>query len=293
MNGELQVRKAFDAKDNVFSCASNRRSETLENGQICAFDAHNVYETASTMIRSESSCWADAVEEEEAETGSALPQPVDRTISDTRHQPTEYSNAEKLDRNESAGGSRGDVDFRGRGVGFGGRGGRGGSFGDAGSGARFDSFGGSERRHGRGARGEDRGEDRGGLPPRRPGWQPPAIPSEESRAARPRLKLKPRSEQAGSGDQTSGGSSSIFGQAKPIDTTAKMAALDVRDSNMKRADKRSEKRSEKGRESAKTDDAGGDDDKAAKPRAPKAPPVLKTEHNPTKLDNPFDLLGEE
>jgi len=138
------------------------------------------------------------------------------------------------------------------------------------------------------------------------GWEPPAIPSEESRAARPRLKLKPRSEQAGAGDQATRGSSSIFGEAKPVDTTSRLAALDVRDSNPTSESKAETKKrgedveltKETKETKAKTGDAaariGRHDDKTARPRAPKAPLVLKTtEHNPTKLDNPFDLLGEE
>ncbi len=261
------------------------------------------------MLRSESSCWADEVEAEEAETGTALPQPVDRTISEARHEPTSpVAPVVAFDRGESARGPRGNVDFRERGGRFG-RGDRPGR-GSGGSRERerFDGAGGYERRGGRGAR----GEDRGGLPPRRPkdvGWEPPAIPSEESRAARPRLKLKPRSEQAGAGDQATRGSSSIFGEAKPVDTTSRLAALDVRDSNPTSESKAETKKrgedveltketKETKETKAKTGDAaariGRHDDKTARPRAPKAPLVLKTtEHNPTKLDNPFDLLGEE
>lgn len=225
--------------------------------------------------------------------GTALPQPVDATISDTRHQPTSpvYNRAGALEGGEPGRGRppfdgrdsfarrpRGDMDVQ--------RDARDGN-------GRFGGRAGGGRGGGRGGRG-GRGDSRGGLPPRRPSWEPPALPSEESRASRPRLKLKPRSEQAGSVDQVSGTSSSIFGDAKPIDTTARLAALDVRDAKTKESgdgvDTRAESRTGRGGKANGGLTNGRGDGRAGKHKVP----VLKVEQvNPTKLDNPFELLGEE
>ena len=143
------------------------------------------------------------------------------------------------------------------------------------------------RGRGRGGRG-DRG-DRFGLPPRKEAWEPPTMPSEESRAARPRLNLKPRSQKVGEVDAAqTGGSSNIFGQAKPIDTTAKLQALELKDEKAK------EDKAAATEKAAATDrlNEGREGKEKAKPA--KSPPVLKAEKaNPTKLANPFDLLGEE
>lgn len=141
---------------------------------------------------------------------------------------------------------------------------------------------------GRGGRG---GRDRGGLPPRKEAWEPPAMPSEESRAARPRLNLKPRSQKVGEGGDAAvaGGSSSIFGQAKPIDTTAKLAALDLK------AEKAKTEKAEKAKAEKAKVEKEEEREEAPKPKVTTGPPVvLKAEKaNPTKLANPFDLLGEE
>ena len=143
------------------------------------------------------------------------------------------------------------------------------------------------------------------MPPRKEAWEPPAMPSEESRAARPRLNLKPRSQKVGEGGNAAGagGSSSIFGQAKPIDTTAKLAALDLKAEKAK-TEKAEKAKVEKAKvEKAKVEKAEkvekakveNEEEREEAPKAPKATlVVLKAEKaNPTKLANPFDLLGEE
>ena len=132
------------------------------------------------------------------------------------------------------------------------------------------------------------------MPPRKEAWEPPAMPSEESRAARPRLNLKPRSQKVGEGGNAAGaggagGSSSIFGQAKPIDTTAKLAALDLK------AEKAKTEKAEKAKAEKAKVEKEEEREEAPKPKVTTGPPVvLKAEKaNPTKLANPFDLLGEE
>jgi hypothetical protein len=133
------------------------------------------------------------------------------------------------------------------------------------------------------------GTRQGGPPPRKASpWEPPAMPSEESLKARPRLKLKPRSQNAGaSSAAASGGDSSIFGGAKPADTAAKFAELELRDSEKSKAVKEDGAKEDLDRDQVKKE-------KIAVAKAKGQPKIFKEEVVKTKIAvNPFDLLGEE
>lgn len=108
-------------------------------------------------------------------------------------------------------------------------------------------------------------------------WEPP-MPTEESLKARPRLKLKPRSQKSTSElvKVSSDGKANPFGGARPADTASKLAELDMRDMETKQTDNIVDEVEKKIREK------------------PKGPRILKDEVVKTKIaQNPFDLLAED
>lgn len=110
-------------------------------------------------------------------------------------------------------------------------------------------------------------------------WEPPVL-SEESLKARPRLKLKPRSQKSASEsvEAPSDGKANPFGGARPADTASKLAELEIRDLETKNVDDSVEEEVQK-----KTRDL-----------KPKGPRILKDEVVKTKIaQNPFDLLAED
>lgn len=122
-------------------------------------------------------------------------------------------------------------------------------------------------------------------------WEPP-MPTEESLKARPKLKLKPRTQKTTSDDfpgVVADGKPNPFGGARPTDTASKLAELEIRDLESKTNDDTVDKvPSNVERKSSKSSTGNSKD---IKPRAPR---IYKEEVVQTKIDkNPFDLLLEE
>lgn len=132
----------------------------------------------------------------------------------------------------------------------------------------------TRRPNGNQQRGKPRKNDRS------KGWEPP-MPTEESLKARPRLKLKPRSQKSTSdaAEAMADGKPNPFGGARPADTASKLAELEIRDM-----------------ESKKPDDSVEEDEPQKKSRDAKVkgPKIFKEEVAKTKIaQNPFDLLADE
>jgi hypothetical protein len=138
------------------------------------------------------------------------------------------------------------------------------------------------------------------------------MPSEESARARPKLKLKPRTlraEDNNNGTKYHGnGESNLFGGAKPADTASKLAELELRDIEARKANTmdRGEQASRKpvyvNGSSRVAKSANGNIQKrgswssnkeARNNPVAKSAQVLQDEVVPTKVANPFDLLADE
>jgi RNA recognition motif-containing protein len=153
------------------------------------------------------------------------------------------------------------------------------------------------------SRGPPRNIPRGGL--RKPNntsnsksWEPP-MPTEESLKARPRLKLKPRSQKAVDADapaSVSDGKANPFGAARPADTASKLAELEVRDLETKKLNASGELDSEEHEVSIADEGKNRNSNDKEKRRAntSRGPQIFKDEPVLTKIaKNPFDLLAEE
>lgn len=139
------------------------------------------------------------------------------------------------------------------------------------------------------ANGNQKGKPKRNDSSRSKTWEPP-MPTEESLKARPKLKLKPRS-QKGSSDASSGaiadGKPNPFGGARPADTASKLAELEIRDMEIKKKDDSVEEPSNIEQVAKKS----GGYTKSIKPKGPR---VFKEEIVQTKIaQNPFDLLAVE
>ena len=131
-------------------------------------------------------------------------------------------------------------------------------------------------------------------------WEPP-MPTEESLKARPRLKLKPRSQKTVDADApvvVSDGKANPFGAARPADTASKLAELEVRDLETKKLNVNGEhEQDSEGHEVSDADERrnkNANDKEKRRANTTRGPQIFKDEPVLTKIaKNPFDLLAEE